>query len=183
MESYLISIRKQFEYYQSLGQKTMNQVSDEAIFYTINQESNSLAMLVKHLHGNMLSRWTNFLTSDGEKESRKRDQEFDNDLANAKAVQEKWDEGWNCLFAALDDLKDDDLEKIVYIRNMGHTVVEAINRQLAHYAYHVGQMVYLGKVIRNEEWASLSIPKGGSASYNEEKFSKEKRREHFTDDL
>ena len=183
MDNYLDSIRKQFEYYQSLGEKTFNQVNDEQLFWQPNAESNSMAMVVKHLHGNMLSRWTNFLTEDGEKEWRQRDAEFDNDLKDREELLSKWNEGWSCLFSAIKPLNPDDLERIVYIRNMGHTVMEALNRQLAHYSYHVGQIVFLGKLIKDENWASLSIPKGGSKVYNEEKFEKPKRREHFTDDL
>lgn len=183
MENYLDSIRKQFEYYQSLGEKTFNQVNDDQLFWQPNAESNSIAMVVKHLHGNMLSRWTNFLTEDGEKEWRQRDAEFDNDLKDREELLSKWNEGWSCLFSAIKPLNPDDLERIVYIRNMGHTVMEALNRQLAHYSYHVGQIVFLGKLIKDEDWASLSIPKGGSKVYNEEKFEKPKRREHFTDDL
>ena len=183
MESYLESIKKQFEYYKSLGEKTFAQVPDEKLFWRYNEASNSIAMMVKHLHGNMLSRWTDFLTSDGEKEWRKRDEEFDNDIQNKEELLSKWNEGWDCLFGAINPLTKDHLEQIVYIRNMGHTVTEAINRQLAHYSYHVGQIVFLGKMIQNEAWQSLSIPKGQSKAYNEDKFSKPKRKEHFTDDL
>ncbi len=183
MESYLSSMIKQFEYYQSLGEKTFNQVSDESLFWQPNAESNSMAQIVKHLHGNMRSRWTDFLTSDGEKEWRQRDAEFDNDLKNRDDLFGKWNEGWDCLFTALEPLAENNLEQVVYIRNMGHTVTEAINRQLAHYAYHVGQIVFLGKLIQDQDWQSLSIPKGGSKAYNQVKFSKPKARKHFTDDL
>ena len=183
MDSYLPSIIKQFEYYQSLGDKTFSQVDDESLFWQPNTESNSIAMVVRHMHGNMLSRWTEFLTSDGEKEWRKRDEEFDNDLSNREDMLAKWQEGWECLYSAIRPLKTDDLEKIVYIRNMGHTVLEAINRQLAHYAYHVGQIIFLGKLIQDNQWQSLSIPKGQSKTYNRDKFNKPKERKHFTDDL
>ena len=183
MESYLSSMIKQFEYYQSLGEKTFNQVSDESLFWQPNAESNSMAQIVKHLHGNMLSRWTDFLTSDGEKEWRQRDAEFDNDLENRDDLLGKWHEGWDCLYTALKPLTENNLEQVIYIRNMGHTVTEAINRQLAHYAYHVGQIVFLGKLIQDQDWQSLSIPKGGSKAYNQEKFNKPKARKHFTEDL
>ena len=183
MESYLSSLIKQFEYYQSLGEKTFNQVSDESLFWQPNAESNSMAQIVKHLHGNMLSRWTDFLTSDGEKEWRQRDAEFDNDLENRDDLLGKWHEGWDCLYTALKPLTENNLEQVIYIRNMGHTVTEAINRQLAHYAYHVGQIVFLGKLIQDQDWQSLSIPKGGSKAYNQEKFNKPKARKHFTEDL
>jgi hypothetical protein len=131
----------------------------------------------------MLSRWTDFLTSDGEKEWRERDDEFTADLNSRQDMMVKWEEGWGCLFAALNSLTVGDLSREVYIRNMGHSVVEAINRQLAHYAYHVGQIVLIGKIQLGDSWLSLSIPKGKSGEYNQEKFAKPKRKQHFTDDL
>lgn len=181
--NYLDSVRKQFEYYQHLGEKTFDQVPEEQLFWQYNPESNSIATIVKHLWGNMRSRWTDFLTADGEKEWRQRDAEFENDIRTKEELLQKWSEGWACLYAALDSLMPEDLERIIYIRNQGHTVMEAINRQLAHYPYHVGQIVFLGKMIRNEQWQSLSIPRGGSGSYNADKFSLPKHREHFTDEL
>lgn len=183
MEDYLSSIIKQFEYYKSLGDKTFDQVTDERLFWSPNEESNSIATIVKHMHGNMLSRWTDFLTSDGEKEWRNRDEEFENDIADREELITQWNEGWECLFNALKPLKVEDLTKQVYIRNMGHSVTEAVNRQLAHYAYHVGQIVFLGKIVADQPWESLSIPKGNSKEYNKEKFEKPRRKEHFTDDL
>jgi len=183
MISYKESVIKQFEYYKSLGEKTFEQIPEEILFWQPNEESNSISMIVKHLNGNMLSRWTDFLTSDGEKEWRKRDQEFDNDIKTKKELISKWNEGWECLFNALNPLTEKDLKKEVYIRNMGHSISEAIHRQLAHYSYHIGQIVYIGKIIQNKNWNSLSIPKGESKEYNKEKFSKLKRKEHFTDDL
>lgn len=183
MESYLKSVKKQFEYYKKLGENTFEQIPVEKLFWKLNEESNSISMIVKHLNGNMLSRWTNFLTSDGEKEWRRRDEEFNDDIKTKKELLLKWNEGWECLFNALKNLKEEDLKKEVYIRNMGHSVSEAINRQLAHYPYHIGQIVFIGKIIKNEKWSTLSIPKGKSKEYNKEKFSKPKRKEHFTDDL
>ena len=183
MNSYLESVKKQFEYYKMLGEKTFEQIPEEKLFWQLNEETNSIAMIVKHLNGNMLSRWTDFLSSDGEKEWRKRDEEFDNDIKTKKELLLKWNEGWECLFSAINPLSDKDLEQEIYIRNMGHSVVEAINRQLAHYSYHTGQIVFIGKMVQNEKWDSLSIPRGKSKAYNEEKFSKPKRKEHFTDDL
>lgn len=183
MTNYIDTIKMQFEYYKSLGEKTFNQVSEDKLFWQPNEESNSIAMIVKHLNGNMLSRWTDLLTSDGEKQWRKRDAEFDNDIKTKKELILKWNEGWNCLFETLNQLSDKDLDKVVYIRNMGHSVSEAINRQLSHYPYHIGQIVFIGKIIQNEKWNSLSIPKGKSNDYNKNKFSKPKRKEHFTDDL
>lgn len=183
MNSYLNSVKKQFEYYKTLGEKTFEQIPEEKLFWQLNNESNSISMIVKHLNGNMLSRWTNFLTLDGEKEWRKRDEEFNNDIKTKTELLSKWDEGWNCLFEAINPLTKNDLDKKIYIRNMGHSVTEAINRQLAHYSYHIGQIVFIGKVIKNEKWNSLSIPKGKSKEYNKDKFSKPKRTEYFTDDL
>jgi hypothetical protein len=180
---YLESVKKLFEYYKMLGDKTFPQVQDDKLFWQYNDDSNSIAIIVKHLWGNMLSRWTDFLTSDGEKETRDRDAEFENDIKSREELLDKWNEGWNCLFNAINSLKTEDLEKIVYIRNQGHTVTEAINRQLAHYAYHIGQIVFLGKMLNENGWISLSIPKGNSQKYNNDKFSKPQEREHFTDEF
>ncbi|MFN5208810.1 MAG: DUF1572 domain-containing protein [Bacteroidota bacterium] len=180
---YLNSVKKQFEYYKMLGDKTFSQLQDDKLFWQYNEETNSIAIIVNHLWGNMLSRWTDFLTTDGEKESRNRDAEFENPSKSREALLSKWNEGWNCLFNVLNSLTTSDLEKIVYIRNQGHTVTEAINRQLAHYAYHIGQIVFLGKMLAENGWTSLSIPKGNSQVYNENKFSKPKQRGHFTEDF
>ena len=169
-----------FEYYKALGEKTFAQLSDEQLFYQANEESNSIGILVKHLWGNMLSRWTNFLTEDGEKEWRARDAEFESTITTRAALLEKWESGWTCLFDALGNIKEGDLDKEVFIRNQGHSVNEAIQRQLAHYAYHVGQLVYVGKLAMNANWHSLSIPKGDSAAFNEAKFQQEKHSEHFS---
>ncbi|MBE7443299.1 MAG: DUF1572 family protein [Flavobacteriales bacterium] len=179
---YLESVRKQFEYYKMLGEKTFEQLSDEQLFEQYNEESNSIAIIVKHLWGNMLSRWTDFLTTDGEKEWRQRDAEFDNDIADRTELLEKWNQGWNCLFNAIDSLTENDLTKEIFIRNQGHSVVEAINRQLAHYPYHVGQIVFIGKMLSSKKWISLSIPKGNSKEYNTNKFSQPKHKQHFTDE-
>ena len=180
--NYLDSMRRQFEYYKMLGEKAIAQVPDDKLSWQYNEDSNSIATIVKHLWGNMLSRWTNFLTSDGEKEWRDRDAEFENDIATRKEIMDKWNEGWNCMFAALNELTDDDLDKMIYIRNQGHTVMEAINRQLAHYSYHVGQIVFLSRMCTGN-WLSLSIPKGQSKAFNEEKFSRPKEQVHFTDEF
>lgn len=179
---YLDSIKKQFAYYRMLGEKTFSQLSDEQLFWQYNQESNSIAMIVKHLWGNMLSRWTDFLETDGEKEWRNRDAEFENDIKSRTELVEKWNEGWSCLFNALEQLSANDLDKIVYIRNQGHSVTEAINRQLAHYPYHIGQLVFVGKMVLDQNWVSLSVPKGNSKKYNVEKFSKPKHRQNFVDE-
>jgi Protein of unknown function (DUF1572) len=180
---YLESVKKQFAYYKMLGEKTFDQLTDEQFFWQFNEASNSIATIIKHLAGNMLSRWTDFLTSDGEKEWRNRDAEFDNDITTRDELLEKWNAGWACLFDALNSLTQEDLQKEIYIRNMGHTVMEAINRQLAHYPYHIGQIVFIGKMVCNDSWASLSIPKGKSTDYNADKFSKPKHKEHFTNEF
>lgn len=177
---YLDSVLKQFEYYKLLGEKAMLQLDDEALFKSENEDSNSVAVIVKHMWGNMMSRWTDFLTTDGEKESRQRDAEFVADLRNREEVMNYWNEGWACCLNAIRGLSDSDLDKVVYIRNQGHSVPEAINRQLAHYPYHVGQIVNLAKMYKKDAWTSLSIPKGNSQKYNEEKFQQEKSRKHFT---
>lgn len=180
--AYLKSIDRQFRYYKSLGEKAMAQLDEKTLFHQPNEDSNSIATIVKHLWGNMLSRWTDFLTTDGEKEWRERDAEFENDLQSKEAMMQKWEEGWACLFDALASITDSDLSMIIYIRNEGHTVLEAINRQLAHYSYHVGQIVYAAKLLKNGGWESLSIPKNQSAAYNQEKFSQDKDKRHFTDE-
>ncbi|WP_371731989.1 DUF1572 domain-containing protein [Spirosoma sp. KCTC 42546] len=180
---YLESVKKQFLYYKLLGEKTMAQVPDDALFWQYNPDSNSIALIVKHLWGNMLSRWTDFLTTDGEKEWRSRDAEFENDISTRAELLARWNAGWTCLLAAIDSLTDEDLQKEIFIRNMGHSVLEAINRQLAHYPYHVGQIVFIGKMICGEKWHSLSIPRGNSVDYNADKFAQPKRKEHFTDEF
>src|SRR5690606_12416695 len=180
---YLDSVRKQFEYYKMLGDKTFSQVQEDKLFWQYNDDSNSIATIVKHLWGNMLSRWTDFLTSDGEKKFRNRDAEFENNIKSREELLYKWNEGWTCLFNAINSLTTDDLNKIIYIRNQGHTVIEAINRQLAHYPYHIGQIVFLGKMLAEKGWTSLSIPKGNSQAFNKDKLSKPEQRKHFTDEF
>jgi hypothetical protein len=181
--SFIPNLIKQFQYYKGLGDKTFDQVSDTDLFWQFNNESNSIAIIAKHIAGNALSRWTDFLTTDGEKEWRNREQEFEMEFTTRKEVIDYWEKGWAALFEAITPLTIDDLERIIYIRNMGHTALEAINRQLAHYAYHVGQMVYIGRMIKGAQWQSLSIPKGDSAVYNSEKFAAEKARKHFSDEF
>jgi len=179
-ENYLESIQKQFEYYQLLGNKTFLQLTDEQLFWQAGKESNSIAIIVNHLHGNMMSRWINFLTSDGEKEWRKRDAEFEKSITSRKELLQKWNEGWQCLFDALSTINKENFSTEIYIRNMGHTIIEAINRQLAHYSYHIGQIVFIGQIQKGKTWNSLSIAKGDSTKYNKDKFSQPKRKEHFT---
>ncbi|MEQ8424837.1 MAG: DUF1572 family protein [Cyclobacteriaceae bacterium] len=151
--------------------------------WNTNEASNTIAIIVHHLSGNMLSRWTDFLTTDGEKPWRDRDAEFEAGYADKKAMTEAWDKGWQCLMSALQGLGPDDLNKIVYIRNEGQTVLEVVQRQLAHYASHVGQIMFIGKQIKGDKWKSLSIPKGASKAFNSDKFGKEKERRHFTEGL
>ncbi|HEX8548050.1 MAG TPA: DUF1572 family protein [Cytophagaceae bacterium] len=180
MSSYLNSVIKQFAYYKTLGEKTFHQVPVEKLFCQFNENSNSIATIVNHLSGNMLSRWTDFLTTDGEKEWRNRDAEFDSPVFDKGEMIHRWDNGWKVFTDTLYSLKEEDLEKIIYIRNEGHTVLEAINRQLAHYSYHIGQIIYIGKMY-SETWNSLSIPKGDSQKYNTGKFDGVKEIRHFTD--
>ncbi len=182
-DNYLTSVRKQFAYYKALGERTLDQLEDRHLFWQYNAESNSIAIIVHHLWGNMKSRWTDFLDSDGEKPWRQRDLEFEDIIRTREDLQAKWEDGWQCLFDALGTLNSDNFEQLVYIRNHGHTIVEAINRHLAHYAYHVGQMVYVGRMVQGPAWKSLSIAKGQSSEYNKTKFDKPQRRAHFTDDL
>ncbi|MDL5511233.1 DUF1572 family protein [Arenibacter sp. M-2] len=181
--SYLESIEKQFLYYKMLGEKAMEQLGEEQLFWQYNQEANSIAILVNHMVGNMLSRFTDFLTSDGEKAWRNRDAEFENPFSSKNELMAYWDKGWTCLIDTLSKLTESDLETIIYIRNDGHTVIEAMNRQLAHYAYHLGQLVFIAKMLKNEEWKSLSIARNKSNDYNQRKFLNEKDKRHYTDDL
>lgn len=180
--SYLESVRKQFIYYKQLGDKAMAQVSDADLFWQPNAESNSIAVIVKHLWGNMLSRWTDFLTSDGEKPWRNREAEFEADAQTRQQLLQRWEEGWQVFLNTLNSLTDEQLGQIIYIRNQGHTVLEAINRQLAHYPYHIGQIVFLARM-RAEQWQSLSIPRGGSKAFNDQKFAQPQQRAHFTDEF
>ena len=138
---YLSSVKKHFYQYKSLGDKTMEQLDEKNLFWQYNDQSNSIAVIVQHLWGNMLSRWTNFLTEDGEKESRERDAEFERVIKTKEELITKWDAGWHCLFAALNSVREADLDKTIYIRQEPQIVIDAINRQLAHYSYHVGQKV------------------------------------------
>ena len=171
-----------FEYYKTLGEKTFKQISPEQLFWQANEDSNSIAIIIQHLHGNMLSRFTDFLTTDGEKEGRNRDSEFENVTNNAEEILQRWNEGWKVLLDTLHGLTDADLQKTVYIRNQAHSVLEAIQRQIAHYAYHVGQIVFQGKMI-SKEWTSLSIPRNKSADFNAHHSRRENQGNNFTDYL
>ncbi len=180
--NYLVSVKNQFLYYKTIGEKAMNQLDENQLFICLNQDTNSIATIVKHLSGNMLSRWTDFLTTDGEKEWRSRDKEFEEFTTTKQDLFLLWDKGWNCFFNALNSIQPDQLSTIIYIRNEGHTVLEAINRQLAHYPYHIGQIIFYAKLLKITDWESLSIPKNQSNNYNDNKFSKEKSIKNFTDD-
>ncbi len=168
MEEYLNSIKKRFAYYREIGLKAIEQIPEDKLFWQLNEESNSIGIIVNHLHGNMISRWTNFLTEDGEKDWRSRDAEFENDINSHQQLLEKWNDGWNCLFNAIENLTVEDLTVQITIRNEKHSVIDAINRQLTHYAYHIGQIIFLAKMIQNDKWQTLSIPKGKSKEFNDE---------------
>ncbi len=164
--NYLESVKKYFHQQKSLGDKTFEQLSEDNLLWQYNESSNSIGIIVQHLWGNMLSRWTNFLTEDGEKDWRNRDTEFENVIKTKEELIKKWEEGWACVLNTLDSLTEEDLSKTIYIRKEPHNAGDAINRQLAHYSNHVGQIVYLGKMILDENWNSLSIPKGNSKEFN-----------------
>ena len=168
MDNYLTSVKKLFLYYKKIGEEAMQQLSEEELFWQYNEESNSVAIIVHHVAGNILSRFTDSLVSDGEKPWRNRDEEFTNHLKSKEELFAKWEEGWSCLLNAVDTLTENDLSAVIYIRNEKHTVTEALNRQLAHYPYHVGQIVYVGKMIKDKKWKTLSIPKGQSNQFNEQ---------------
>jgi len=173
-----------FEYYRLLADSAIAQLpSEESLFWSPSNHSNSIAIIIQHLAGNMKSRWTDFLTSDGEKDFRDRDQEFELFLDNKSDLIDYWNQGWDCLFTALAQVNPDNKDQLVYIRNKGHTIDEAIQRQLAHYSYHIGQIVYLSRIIAGDNWKSLSIPKGTSRSYNKSAFEGGQRKEHFTEAL
>jgi len=163
---YLDETRRQMRGHKRMGEGAMSQLKDEDFFVTLDPESNSVAIIVKHLAGNMRSRFTDFLTTDGEKPDRFRDQEFELTPATTRAdVMKWWDEGWACVFAAIDPLKPEDVMRIVPIRGEPHTVLQAVNRQIAHYAQHIGQIVFLAKHLRSSEWKTLSIARGRSEEF------------------
>ncbi|XOV93381.1 MAG: DinB family protein [Bacteroidota bacterium] len=180
--NFLSSSLKLAQYYQSLGSRTFQQLEEDDLHWTPGHDFNSIAIIVRHISGNIYSRFTNFLTEDGEKPWRNRDSEFEDDTLNREEIIARWDESWKHFIEELKKLSSEDLEKIVYIRNEGHTALEAIQRQLTHYAYHVGQIVVLGKLIKGEDWKNLSIPKNQSDSFNQQRFDKGKNIKHFTED-
>lgn len=162
---YLKSLIKPIDKYRTLAENTFAQLSEEELFERLDKKGNSIAVLVQHLRGNMRSRWIDFLTTDGEKEWRQRDTEFENHIQSREDLLRKWQEGWDFLYSGLAQLQAKDLNKTVYIRNQPHSVYEAINLQLAHCAYHIGQIVLIGKTLRSDQWENLSIPKGKSEEY------------------
>ncbi|MFN3639598.1 MAG: DUF1572 family protein [Flavobacterium sp.] len=180
--NYLESVKKQFLYYKMLGEKAIDQLEPDQLFISDKEDTNSIAVIVNHLVGNMLSRWSDFLITDGEKEWRNRDAEFEEVFKDKAELVAHWEKGWKCLFDALNSLQPEQLDEIIFIRNEGHSVLEAINRQLAHYPYHIGQIVFYSKMLKKTEWQSLSIPKNKSENYNADKFSIEKSVKNFTDD-
>jgi len=155
-----------FHYYKKLSEGAMEQLSDEQLFVALDEEMNSIAIIVKHMAGNMRSRWTDFLTSDGEKPDRNRDSEFVAPPSTRKELMQVWNDGWQRIFQALEPLSNGDLERKVFIRGEAHSVMQAINRQIAHYAYHCGQIVFLAKHLKGNSWKSLSVPRNKSAEFN-----------------
>ena len=164
--SYLKDSIDVFRYYKKLAERAIAQCPDEALFTTLDAESNSIAIIVKHMAGNMRSRWTDFLTSDGEKPDRNRDLEFEAPPTTRAVLMETWERGWKHLFGALEPLSDADLTRTITIRTEPHSVMQAINRQVAHYSYHVGQIVYLARHLAGDKWQTLTIPKRKSAEFN-----------------
>lgn len=164
--SYLEDSLSLFRYYKKLGDDAIAQVTDEQLFATLDAEMNSIAIIVKHMAGNMRSRWTDFLTSDGEKPDRNRDTEFEQPPSTRAELLKIWNDGWERVFSALEQLSDSDLERTVTIRSEPHSVMQAINRQIAHYSYHVGQIVFLAKHLNASGWKSLSVPRNRSAEFN-----------------
>jgi hypothetical protein len=164
--SYLEDSLQLFRYYKKLAERAMEQVTDDELFITLDKEANSIAIVVKHMAGNMRSRWKDFLTTDGEKPDRNRDSEFEDPPATRQALMQMWEDGWRDVFTALEPLSDADLGRTVTIRGEAHSVMQAINRQVAHYAHHAGQIVMLAKHFAHEHWQSLSVPRNRSAEFN-----------------
>jgi hypothetical protein len=162
---YLDEARRQFRDHKRMAERAMEQLRDEDFFVTLDPESNSIAILVQHLAGNMRSRFTDFLTTDGEKPDRFRDKEFEPNATTRAEVMQRWEEGWSRVFATLEALKPEDVMRTVTVRGEPHTVLQALNRQIAHYAQHTGQLVFLAKHLRSSEWKTLSIPRGKSEDY------------------
>jgi hypothetical protein len=165
--SYLDDSLTLFRHYKKLAERAMEQLTDEQLFIALDEEANSIGIIVKHMAGNMRSRWTNFLTTDGEKPDRNRDSEFVDPPLTRRALMDVWEDGWSHVFRALEPLSDADLGRSVTIRGEAHSVMQAVNRQLAHYAHHVGQIVLLAKHFAHGRWESLSVPRNRSAEFNQ----------------
>ena len=179
----LASSIKQFKYYKQLAEKTIAQTDNVGLFHRFHDDDNTIAIIVQHMSGNMKSRWTNIFEEDGEKPWRNRDSEFDQIIDTRKEMTVIWDGGWRILFDTLESLREEDLRRIIYIRNEGMTVEDAIIRQLCHYSYHVGQIVYKGKQLSNGTWRTLSIARNDSKAYNFKKIEQIKEEKHFLDNL
>lgn len=162
---YLETVIRRLKYYRHLGEQAFSQLEEKDFTVQPSSASNSIAMIIQHMSGNMLSRWTNFLTEDGEKEWRRRDEEFERHEYSQEQLTEMWNKGWDCFIGTLESLKEEDLLKTIYIRKEPLSAIDAINRQLAHYPYHVGQILYIAKQLKDSGWKSLSIEKGGSKAY------------------
>jgi hypothetical protein len=158
-KEYLDSVTKIFLQYKAMAEKAIEQVEPQQLFVQAHEDSNSVAIIVKHMAGNMISRWTDFFTTDGEKPDRNRDAEFENDTADKATLMKRWEQGWNVFLDTLTAIKPEDLHRTIYIRGEAHSVLGAINRQLAHYSYHVGQIVFVAKLLKKTEWNTLSIPR------------------------
>lgn len=164
---------KRVQYYKELGDKTFEQLNDDQVLWQYNSESNSIATIVKHLSGNMISRWTNFLTEDGEKDGRNRDSEFENDIHSKAEMLEIWEKGWSVFFEALNQISEENLNTIIFIRGEKLSFLDALLRQLAHYPYHIGQIIYAAKMLKNDDWKTLSIAKNKSKEYTTELLKKQ----------
>ncbi len=165
--SYMEDALSLFRYYKRLAERAMEQVSDEHLFAELDEQGNSIAIIIKHMTGNMRSRWTDFLTTDGEKPTRHRDAEFEDPPPTREAVMKLWDDGWGIFLGTLESLSDADLSRTITIRSEAHSVMQAVNRQLAHYPHHVGQILTLAKHFAHGQWQSLSIPRKASADFNQ----------------
>jgi hypothetical protein len=163
--SYIKDATDVFKHYKRLAERSMEQAPDEALVAALDGESNSIAVIVKHMAGNMRSRWTDFLTTDGEKADRNRDTEFETPPQTRAEILVMWEGGWKCLFDALEPLTDADMNRTVKIRSEAHSVMQAINRQVAHYSYHVGQIVFLAKHFAGGKWKAVTVPRGKSADF------------------
>jgi len=170
LREFLTSYKQNIEFLISKGERTINQLNFDELHWIPNEESNSIAIIVKHLHGNMISRWTDFLTTDGEKPTRERDSEFEGGFSSREELIHSWESGWNLFLNMLETLSDEDLRRTVYLRGEVLTALQMIQDELIHYAMHIGQMIYIGKLIKNSEWKNLSIQKGQSKEFNENKF-------------